>query len=237
MNHVSFSEDALRQAAALVRQSMLDSMPFPSQCTHEFSPGFQGKMERLISREWRRGSARKAMKRVAMFFLAVLVSAGAWLSVDSEARAAFTTWVRHVYESSVVYRFYGEPAAEALPAYRITWLPEGYEILDVFDNGNVFNAFYQQGDDVMTGFVFEYFFAQDSSLAELLFFDEGDYNYKTIDVNGVQADFYEALLPGETNFLIWFDESTNIVFIINGFPKESVIVHIAQSVLLTNLTK
>lgn len=51
MNHVSFSEDALRQAAALVRQSMLDSMPLPSQCTHEFSPGFQGKMERLISRE------------------------------------------------------------------------------------------------------------------------------------------------------------------------------------------
>lgn len=237
MNDIFFSEEALKQAAASVRRSMLDSMPPPSRCAHEFSPEFQAKIQYLISRERRRGSVCKAMKRVVMFFLAVLVSVGAWLTVDAEARAAFFSWVREVYQEHIVYRFTGAPVAEELPAYRITWLPEGYEEVDAYSNADRYNAFYQQGDDIMSAFVFEYIFVQDGSLTELLLIDEGDYNYKTIDVNGVQADFYEALLPGETNCLIWFDESTNIVFRINGFPKESVIVHIAQSVLLTNLTK
>ncbi len=237
MNDLYFSEDALRQAAASVRQSMLDSMPLPSQCTHEFSPGFQGKMERLVSGERRRKSVRKALRRVAMFLGAVLVSAGVWLTVDAEARAAFTAWVRDVYESSVVYRFYGEPAAEALPAYRIAWLPEGYETLDVLDNGNVFNAFYQQGDDVMTGFVFEYFFAQDSTLLGMPFFDEENYNIQTIEIHGTQADFYQPLVPEETSTLIWIDESVGIVFTLNGFLDEAAMVHIAESIFLADPTK
>lgn len=237
MNTIEISEEALAKAAGLVRQSMLDSLPPPSQCTHEFSAAFQGKMARLIARVRRRAALRRAAQRAALFFLAVLVGAGAWLAVDAEARAAFTAWVRDVYESSVVYRFFGEPAAEALPAYRLSWLPEGYEAVDVFDNGTVYNAWYQLGDDVMSGFVFEYFFVQDSALIEMLFFDEADYNIQTIEIHGIQADFYQSLVPEETSDLIWVDEDAGIVFKINGFLEESVMVHIAESIVLADPTK
>ena len=232
MNDVSFSEEALKQAAASVRRSMLDSMPPPSQCAHEFSPEFQAKIQRLISRERRRGSIRKAMKRVAMFFLVVLVSAGVWLTVDAEARGAFFSWVRETYENSIVYRFFGEPTATELPAYRITWLPEGYETVDVYDEGEMFSAHYQKGNDAYSGFLFEYFFAQDNRYIEWQI-DETEYAHKSVAVNGIQADFYQALDPSETNNLIWIDENVGIVFEINGFLDEAVMLHIAQSIILT----
>ena len=237
MNQIVLSDEALKQAAASVRRAMLDSLPSPAECEHEFPPAFQAKMKQLITKFNLRRTIRKTALRAAMFFLAALIGVSAWLGVDAQARAAFFSWVREVYEEHIVYRFFGEPEADTLPAYRITWLPEGYEEVDIYSDDERYNAFYQKGDDVMSAFVFEYVFALDGSLTEMLFFNEENYLYKNIDINGMHADFYESLLPGETNCLIWVDESTNIVFRINGFPTESVMVHIAQSVTLTNSTK
>lgn len=237
MNHIVLSDEALKQAAASVRQSLLDSLPPPSQCEYEFSDTFQAKMKHLITRYDLRRRTHKAVQRVAAVFLAALISVSVWLSVDTQARAAFFSWVREVYQEHVVYRFFGNPTAEELPAYRITWLPEGYEEIDVYNDGKIYNALYQKGDDMMSAFVFEYIFTQDGSLTEMLSFDDENYNYKVIDVNGVQADFYESLLPEETSCLIWVDENKNIMFSLNGFPEESVIVHIAESIVLTNFTK
>lgn len=233
MNHVSFSEDALRQAAALVRQSMLDSMPLPSQCTHEFSPGFQGKMERLISRERRRGNARKAMKRVAMFFLAVLVSAGAWLSVNAEAREAFFSWVRDTYTGAQVYRFFGEPAAEEFPTYRLSWVPEGYEEVDVRNDSETFYAFYQNGDDVLHSFEFRYFFTQRGRYIGLL---TEETEHTSLTVNGMQADLYQAVDPDAVSNLILIDEDAGIVFQIEGVLDRSILLRIAESIVLTDST-
>ncbi len=236
MSQITLSDEALKQAAASVRQSLLDSLPPPSQCEHEFSPTFRDKMQKLMSKYDLRRSIRKTMQRAAMFFLAALIGVSAWLTVDAQAREAFFTWVREVYEEHIVYRFFGEPVAESLPAYRITWLPEGYEEVDAHEGEAAFNALYQKGDDIMSAFVFEYFFVQNSSLIEMQF-DEAGYLHKTVNINGIQADFYLALNPDETNDLVWFDEDTNIVFSLNGSPEESVMVHIAESVLLTDPTK
>lgn len=169
--------------------------------------------------------------------LAAIVSLGAFFAVNAEARAAFCSWVRDVYEDQIVYRFFGEPVSEELPEYHISWIPAGYEIVDVFYNGDLYNAFYQQGDDVMSAFVFEYFFVQDNALIGFLHFDDEDYLYRNINVKGIQADFYEALLPEETNDLIWVDERANIVFSLNGFLDESAMVRIAESVVLSESTK
>lgn len=236
MSEILFSQQALQRAAASVRQSMLDSLPPPSQCEHTFSEAFQGKMERLLARARRREWARRAARRAALFFLAALMGVSAWLAVDTQARAAFVSWVREVYEEHIVYRFSGKPAAEELPSYRITWLPEGYEAVDVFDNGTVYNAWYQLGDDVMSGFVFEYFFAQQGRLTEMQI-HEANYLHKTLTIHGVQADLYLALTPGETNNLIWVDENAGIVFSFNGFLEESVMLHIAESIVLEESTK
>lgn len=236
MSQIVLSDEALKQAAASVRQSLLDSLPPPSRCEHEFSPAFQANIQKLIAQVNLRRTVRKTMRRAAMFFLAALVGVSVWLAVDTEARAAVLTWAREVYEEHIVYRFFGEPAAEELPAYRITWLPEGYEEVDAHEGKAAFSAFYQKGEDITSAFVFEYLFAQNGSLVEMQF-DEAGYLHKTVDINGIQADFYLALNSDETNDLVWFDEDTGIVFSLNGFPEESVMLYIAESIILTDFTK
>lgn len=235
MNQIVLSDEALKQAAASVRRAMLDSLPSPAECEHAFSPAFRDKMKKLIAKYDLRRSFRKTMQRAAMFALAALLSLTAWLGVDAQAREAFFSWVREVYEEHIVYRFFGEPAAEDLPAYRITWLPEGYEEVDVYSDNVAYNAFYQKGDDIMSAFVFEYFFAQDSSAIGLLTSETGA-EHKTVNINGLSADYYQSSVPGETNNLIWILEDANIAFTLNGFPEESVMVHIAESVILTDPT-
>lgn len=235
MNTIEISEEALAKAAGLVRQSMLDSLPPPSQCTHAFSAAFQGKMARLIARVRRRAALHRAAQRAALFFLAVLVGTGAWLAVDAEARAAFTAWVRDVYESAHVYRFFGEPAAEELPAYRITWLPEGYEQVDVQDDGETFIALYQRDDgESHSFFEFRYFFAQHDRYIGMM---TGSSEHKTVDIHGIQADFYQASDPGAVNYLILVDEDAGIVFQIESVLDKSVMVHIAESIVLADTTK
>lgn len=236
MSQTILSDEALQQAAASVRQSLLDSLPPPFQCEHEFSDTFQAKMKRMIARYNLRRTVCQAARRVAAVFLAALIGAGVWLAVDAEARAAFSSWVREVYEEHIVYRFFGEPAAKELPAYRITWLPDGYEEVDIFDSGETYNVLYQKGDDLMSAFIFDYRFVQSGTLS-VMEIDNASYIHKIIDMNGVQADFYEALIPNETNNLIWVDEDVVVVFELNGFLDESVMMHIAESIVLTNPTK
>lgn len=236
MNQIVLSDEALKQAAASVRRAMLDSLPSPAECEHEFSPAFRDKMKKLIAKYHLRRTIRKTMQRAAMFVLAALLGVSAWLGVDAQAREAFFSWAREVYEEHIVYRFFGEPAAETLPAYRITWLPEGYEEVDAHKGKALFNAFYQKGDDIMSAFVFEYLFTQDGSYTNIMA-DAANHTHKTVAVNGIQADFYQALAPEETNNLIWVDETAGVVFQFNGFLEESVMLHIAESVILTDPTK
>lgn len=236
MSQIVLSDEALKQAAASVRQSLLDSLSPPSRCEHEFSPAFQANIQKLIAQVNLRRAVRKTMRRAAMFFLAALVGVSVWLAVDTEARAAVLTWAREVYEEHIVYRFFGKPAAEELPAYRITWLPEGYEEVDVYSSGDLFSALYQKGDDVLSAFGFEYYFSRDGRYTNIMA-DAKNYTHKTVDINGIRADFYETAFPHETNNLIWIDEKTGIVFKFNGFLDETVMVHIAESVILTDFTK
>lgn len=184
----------------------------------------------------KRGQSRAWLKGCIAACLALILSASVVLATNTQARAAFVSWIREVYEDQIVYRFGGEPMSEELPQYHISWIPEGYEVVDVFYDGDHYDALYQQGDNVMNAFVFDYFFAQDNALVGFWLCDDEDYRYKTISVNGMQADFYEALLPQETNNLIWIDERANIVFSLNGFLEESVMVQIAESVVLAETT-
>ena len=228
MNQVSFSEEELRQAAAAVCQSMLDALPPPSQCVHTFSPAFQAQIEHLIVQERRRGRALQFGKRIALVFLAVLASLSVWLGVDAQARSAFFSWVREVYEDSIVYRFFGKPAAEELPAYHITWLPDGYEEVFIHDSDERYSAFYQKGNEAMSGFVFEYCQMQSGVLVE--YAENEEVIHEKVEVNGLSADFYYAGDSSHTNNLIWINEEAGIIFTIDSTLEKSVMLRIAESI-------
>lgn len=81
------SDDALFQATRMVRESMLESLPASDKCRHEFSAGFNDNMAPLLAMARQRRKVRRYMQRVAAIFVAVLLSLGTWLSVDTRAGA------------------------------------------------------------------------------------------------------------------------------------------------------
>lgn len=83
------SEERLRMAAIQAGKALADSLP--EECEHTFSPAFEKKMDRLL-RKSRRGK-HWGLKRAALFFLAVCLAGGTWLTVDAQAREDLTGWL------------------------------------------------------------------------------------------------------------------------------------------------
>lgn len=178
---------------------------------------------------------KRLAQRAAMFLLVGSIGLAGLTAAVPSARAAVAAWAREVYEDRVVYRFSHLLTQEnELPHYQITWLPGKYEV-DVYQNEHTYSALYLN-EDASEGFVFEYSFAH-NGMALYMLVDEEEYICKNVTVNGNAACYYEALTSGETNNLVWIDESAGIVFQLNGMCEEAVILHIAESIILDDSTK
>ena len=232
----SFGEAELTAAAGAVRESMLKALPEPEECKHEFSARFEKKMQKLLQKEQRRQTFAAVRRWAAAIILLLLVSGGTILTVDAEARASFFDWVREVYENSIVYRFFNEPQEEALPTYELGWVPEGYELVDLYQDDTLYSAVYQIGDDKNCAFILDYSYAQNGSLLQV-WGEETEYKVKEVRVNGMMAEFYLALDEAEPNTLVWIDDKAQIIFSINGYLNESDMLHIAENMFLGKMTK
>ena len=121
-----FTDGELQEAARKVRQAMLESLPEEDKVPHHFSPAFQEKMGPLLKKAQRMERTRTWKRRTAAAVLVFLLGTGAWLAGDSGARAAVLSWVREVYENSVLYRFFNQGAgSDSLPALRPSYRLRG----------------------------------------------------------------------------------------------------------------
>jgi len=228
-----FTEAELRSAAAAVNRSMLVSLPLPNQCPHTFSAEFERKINHLMIREERRSARRKALKQVAVVFLAILIGAGAWLTVDSDARAAFTRWVREVYENSSLYRYWGEQTAEVLPTYRPSELPVGYVETSVISDDTAHIIVYENNDTPSAAMVLMYSLMHENSNDQI--FTTG--TNEAITVHQHPGRFYLAGDEGRSNILLWLDEDAGITFSLSAFLPKDDMLHIAECVILCKPTK
>lgn len=228
MTRDGFSDDELHQAAKLVVKSMMDSLPRSENCHHEFSPEFLAKMEKIIIQQRSKEARDRIARRVASFALALLIGAGAWLTVDTDARAAFLTWVREVYEDSFIYRYFGEKQQEMLPDYDITDLPEGYSQTSVENDGNMCIKLYENSD---RAFIFMYYQMQDG-WEHIVSEKEADIDclWKEIEITGNPADLYYYKNETSASELIWINEKTGIVFHLTGFFTETDLINMAESI-------
>lgn len=221
MNDSVFSDASLKRAAAIVRQSMLAALPDPQSCSCEVTPDFQAKMERLFIKVKRRKTMRRIRHRAASILLATLIGLSSWLAVDNEARAAFIQWAREIYEDSVIYHFFNEPKEIVLPEYTFSPVPNGYT-----ETASV-------GDDTMRTVVFEgnndilvLYYQQYHSGAVLGFFGT-EFELEHTNVGSYPADYYKAINPGESNELIWVDETLGIIFKISSFEDKDTLLGFA----------
>ena len=234
MKQYSFTDDDLRLAAASVCASMVNAVEAIPGGEHEYSDSFLEKMDALVALDKRRSKRRHVWHRVASVFLAFLLGASIFLATNPEARATFLAWVREVYENSVIYRFFGSESA-VLPRYEITWMPEGFVLVDeqTIDSDELRFFYYIYGDD---DFSFQYSQMFEGT-ATALYNPNGVPDAEVCDINGMKGYFYPADDFSSMNTLIWMDEARNVVLTINSTLEKSVILHIADSVILSYVTK
>ena len=127
------SEERLRQAAGAAVLALADSLPAPEECRHEFSPGFERRMRKVL-RRGNHPTVYRGLRRVASFLLALLLSGSVWLTVDTEAREAVFGWISERVEGAYHYFFRGERTSQDyLTGYTLSKIPEGYHKEDVFE--------------------------------------------------------------------------------------------------------
>ena len=214
------TEEMLKAAAVEADQVILDSLPAPEECEHEFSNSFQKKIRR-ISRRANHPVLYKLAKSVACFVLAVILTGGVWLTVDAEAREAFIRWVKETSGTYSVYHFEGTDSGtqtsegqfseeEISPEYSLAWIPDGYTEWATNTIGNCICETYVNESGELLNFNYEpsvdspYWFIETSTSTQQRVYRgrrsggflplqfPGCFQYNRLDVSG----WTDGLLPG-----------------------------------------
>ena len=229
MSEFSFSENDLRNAARAVRESMLASLPEPSEIECEFSEGFLNKMDALIALDKRRQRVRLIARRAAMIVLTILVTLGAWLAVDTEARAGFVQWIKEVSRNYTIYHFFSNQPGDKLPQYALGWLPEGFTLAETDTNETGHIEIYTNKS---TGYeVFFMYHSAQSGFVPMIVYDYGNETLQeTVHVHDVKADYYPADENSSENTLVWIDEKQDIWFELSSGLSKEAILRMAESI-------
>lgn len=225
MNDEFFSDDVLRAATRLVRQSMLDALPSPSECPAAFSPEFHKRITILFARQRHKAMARRIVQRAAVLLLSALIGLSAWLTVDVEAREALFGWLREMYENSIIYRFDNSSSANtAHTRYYIANLPSSYTETMSADYEN--DGYVLYANSMGQYLSLHYLFGSDKSA-----FLVGKENViiSNAVVNGSPADLLISKDPAIASAIVWADKD-GPAFCISAFMNPDDLIALAESV-------
>ena len=222
------TDEELISATALIRESLLRTLPEPENCTGEFTTQFEEKIRKLKKAAERKAAWRRFTKGAVAAVLVVLISFSMLLAFSTETRAAVKIWFRESFGSLTTYTFL-ESEVNSLPKYELTWIPEGYELIRDEGFEHMRGMVYQKGYNAHDTFIFDYALANDNSK---LFVEStsGEQTMKTVDVWGTQGDLYLSSGPDDSYLLVWFDETNGVVFSINTYLEPDDILRIANGV-------
>ncbi len=226
MPDVTFSDAALRSAAARVRDSLLETLS-PSGCDHVFSESFSERMSLLIGKHQRKAFANRMLRRAAIVFLVLLLGVSSFLAVNAEARAAFVRWIRQAYDNVIVYRFQGPPE-EPVPRYALTWVPEGFEETKRIETDRSLQILYTN-EETEELFAFEASLVHEGKESYIIMASD-PYRHESLTVWGNRAEYYQEASPEEPDILMWFDSEETTVFYLHGFFDKAVMLRIAENV-------
>ena len=222
------TDEMLRAAAARSCEIYVAHLEkgFDPEKKHEFSPEFLRKIERL-KRRAKHPVFYKTMRRVASIALAILITGGAWITVDAEARAAFVGWVKEVYGTFFVYRYSdsGEVTEEAeAQTYRPEWIPDGYAEIYADDASEGGSVLYENAD----GKYLQFFYVVKPNESNL-FVENTDAVKYPITVNDQPGDYIKSNNPEMPDSIIWANERDHL-FYVAGYLTENELVRLAESI-------
>lgn len=233
---MNLTEEMLRQAAQEVTEEWLRRIP---EEPHTFSRRFRRRMRPLLAnpvgyvRSAARPLWRKVLRAAACVVLACALALGTLRAVSPETYAAVVRWVAEWYETYVVYYFRGAPEEEELPLYAITALPEGYEeVGEPLEIPGYREIYYQNNQGQEIYFICEQMI-QGSAHKILL----NDMLEKEVTIGDCLGRLYLSQNPDQSNVVTWTDEENGLLFSIDAFAEESVLLHMAESVSLVETPK
>lgn len=222
------TDDALRAAAKEASLALAETLVHGSSQQPPYIPSksFTCKMSRLCRRE-RHPVFYRTIQRVAAVFLALLLTGIGWLTIDAEARAATIAWFRSISQNSIVYRFLNPMPQQTLPDYTPTWLPDGFEEQEHYKDAQRSSWYYVSGSDFI---VIEVDVYHSGTVLSLI----GDHSgYEEVNVNQFTALFVSANGDSSVSNLVWIDEQNGLIFSVGSTLEKSVMLHIAESIELS----
>lgn len=227
-----FPEADLRMAARVADQALTEALPQPEDCQTAFSQGFQRNMERLIRKTDRSGWVT-GLQRVACFFLALLLSGTAWLTVDAQAREKVFGWMSQQLENTRHYFFVEEE--EVLPekssgiSYVLPVVPEGYRLEDTDKIETHKDWLYvnDRGQYLSFGYLTE---ETKYATAHVIFGTDG-MEQKTVLVHGQPAEYYFDVTGEHSNLIVWKDVEQEVLLYISAYLSESELIQMAETVI------
>lgn len=217
-------KDKLSASAAKATMAIIDSLPAPGECSHEFTPRFQKKMQRTIRRA-KHPIIYNIPKRVACFIIAAIIIGSTWLTVDADARTEIFAWIREKYEEFIEYRFVGKPSSEKEKTdYELTWLPDGYTEIDRLVTEDGCTIIYSH-DVSLIQFVYS-----TGADADSLFVGDFNGEVQTIQIGEFIADFYQAQNNSQSSTVVWMSAQKDTLFSITTSLPKDIIIELCKSV-------
>lgn len=217
-------KDKLSASAAKATMAIIDSLPAPGECSHEFTPHFQKKMQRTIRRA-KHPIIYNIPKRVACFIIAAIIIGSTWLTVDADARTEIFAWIREKYEEFIEYRFVGKHSSEKEKTdYELTWLPDGYTEIDRLVTEDGCTIIYSH-DVSLIQFVYS-----TGADADSLFVGDFNGEVQTIQIGEFIADFYQAQNNSQSSTVVWMSAQKDTLFSITTSLPKDIIIELCKSV-------
>lgn len=222
------TDEMLAQAAAELADAINESLPEPSECNHQFSPRFERKMKRLLSRA-NHPILYRTLRSVASILLVIMIAFGSILTVNAEAREIVFGWVKQQYENFYEYFFEGDADTNDSAKYQPGWMPDRCELVTIQETAGGETYIYTDENGMLVQFY--YIFDPDS---QKMYIDTVEYLTESISVNGHSGEIYIALNETETNSIVWSDTSNDVLFYVSGDYDREVLIKIAENIVQKN---
>lgn len=175
-------------------------------------------------------SLRSAAAACLVFALVIT----ALIATDAFASETGLRWRVRYRENEVTWLFKDGIEQEGdLPNYEPTWLPEGY-VLDreYWWPTRERTMHFENDHDAQSRVWYEYMQITDTQTCSFGTLDQGTYEKKTVEINGLPGELYTYVDDPESGQLIWIDKQSCIVFRLYFHCGAEDALRIAKSVIL-----
>lgn len=227
--------EILLDAIALDEEDCKDRLFFEPTRKHQRQIGTMLKDPLRWAKERRKPAWKKVWQRAAVILLVATLSFGSVMAASPAVRAAVLQWITEWYETYVSYRYTQETSLpETMPEYEITALPEGYEenISERVEWPNHVQRRYENADGGII--LLDYIYMTDGSLTSIETDGEAAV---AVTVNRHEGLFFSSEDPEADSTLSWIDTNQNLHFTISAVMGQEDMLHMAESISLSEMTK